>query len=218
MMLSGAVIAGGGSRRLGTDKRLVRIDGRTLLARTVDVLRPLTSDVHVIVATDADRGVVADALGSDAPDVDVHVDARPGCGPAAGLEVALGVAREDLVLVLATDHPALDPAVLDLLARRAASCDALAVALEGTFGGEPLLAVYRTAALEQVRRRLDEGVRRMQDVLAALDPVIIAASEWRAHDPEGATLHDIDVPSDLPVSTAPDSPAPDSPAPETPAR
>jgi len=206
--LSGAVIAGGGSRRLGTDKRLVLIEGRALLARTVDVLRRITSDVHVIVADDSDRHVVTGVLGDDLADteggVGVHVDTRRGCGPAAGLEVALSVAREELVLIVATDHPALEPSVLTLLAARAASCDAMAVALEGTFGAEPLLAVYRTAALDRVRAQLDGGVRRMQDVLAALDPVVIPALEWRAYDPSGATLRDIDVPSDLP--DAPDRP------------
>jgi molybdopterin-guanine dinucleotide biosynthesis protein A len=204
MGTSGAVIAGGGSRRFGTDKRLVRIDGRALLVRTIDVLRPMTSELLVVVASETDRTVVSDVLGDAGEDVSVHVDARPDCGPAAGLEVALSVAREESVLVVATDHPALRPEVLALLAARAATSDALAVALEGPYGGEPLLAVYRTAALPKVRSRLDAGVRRMQDVLAALDPVVIASSEWRAYDPAGATLRDIDVPSDVPDEHADD--------------
>jgi molybdopterin-guanine dinucleotide biosynthesis protein A len=217
MRTSGAVIAGGGSRRFGTDKRLVRIDGRALLVRTIDVLRPITSELLVVVASETDRTVVREVLGDadtdvGAHDVAVHVDARPDCGPAAGLEVALSVAREELVLVVATDHPALRPEVLVLLTARAATSDALAVALEGPYGAEPLLAVYRTAALPTLQRQLDTGVRRMQDVLAALDPVVIASSEWRALDPAGATLCDIDVPADLPDHHASDDCASEGPA------
>ncbi len=197
MEISGAIVAGGRSRRLGTDKRLVRIDGRPLLARTVTTLRPLVDDLHVVVATDADRAVVAEALGPDERAVEVHVDVRPSFGPAAGLEVALEVAAHDLVLVVATDHPALHPDVLALLVQRACTSGALAVALGGDHGGEPLLAVYRTAALATVRGRLDAGVRRLQEVLSALDPVVLGAAEWRVHDPAGATLRDIDVPADL---------------------
>jgi hypothetical protein len=37
----------------------------------------------------------------------------------------------------------------------------------------------------------------MQDVLAALDPIIVDEAEWRALDPAGRTLADVDVPSDL---------------------
>jgi molybdenum cofactor guanylyltransferase len=195
--VSGAIVAGGRSRRLGSDKRLLRVDGRTLLARTVDTLRPLVADLHVIIATGDDREVVAEALGPGATAITVHVDGRPGAGPAAGLEVALEVAQHELVLVVATDHPALQPMVLALLVERARTTGALAVALGGTYGGEPLLAVYRTASLATVRERLDAGVRRLQDVLSALDPVIIDAAEWRTRDPGGLTLLDVDVPEDL---------------------
>ena len=197
MGVSGAVVAGGRSRRLGVDKRLVRVDGHALLARTIKSLRPLVADLHVVVADDGDRSVVAEALGPGSEDVAVHVDLREDCGPAAGLEVALQVARHDLVLVVATDHPRLHADVLRLLIERAERTSALAVALGGTYGGEPLLAVYRTTALPMVQVELDAGVRRLQAVLADLDPVVIPEDEWRAFDPDGATLHDIDVPADL---------------------
>jgi molybdopterin-guanine dinucleotide biosynthesis protein A len=195
--VSGAIVAGGRSRRLGTDKRLVHVDGRPLLARTVATLHPLVADLHVIVADEDDRGVVGQALGPDAAAVTVHVDGRPDCGPAAGLETALQVAEHDLVLVVATDHPVLRPEVLTLLIGRARTTGALAVAIEGTYGGEPLLAAYRTDALTTVRAQLDAGERRLQDVLAALEPIVIGSAEWRVHDVEGVTLHDIDVPEDL---------------------
>ena len=194
---SGAILAGGQSRRLGTDKRLIRVDGRPLLARTVDTLRPLVDDLHIIVADDSDRDVVHAALGTSRDDVTVHTDTRRGLGPVAGLEAALQAAQRDLVLVVATDHPDLRPDVLALLIERALATDALAVALDGQYGGEPLLAVYRTVALAAVSAQIDAGVRRLQDVLAALGPMVIAASEWRAHDPDGLTLLDIDVPEDL---------------------
>jgi molybdopterin-guanine dinucleotide biosynthesis protein A len=195
--VSGAIVAGGRSRRLGTDKRLVQVGGRPLLARTVTAIRSMVADLHVVIATDDDRDMVTGVLGADAAAVTVHVDGRPDCGPAAGLEVALEVAERDLVLVVATDHPSLRHEVLDLLVSRAHATGALAVALGGTYGGEPLLAVYRSAALATVRQQLDAGVRRLQDVLAALDPMIIDAAEWRRHDPDGVTLHDVDEPDDL---------------------
>jgi molybdopterin-guanine dinucleotide biosynthesis protein A len=71
------------------------------------------------------------------------------------------------------------------------------VALVGPRGGEPFLAVYRRAALPVVRAALDAGTRRMQVVLAALDPVLIEEEEWRALDPSGSTLTDVDMPEDL---------------------
>lgn len=195
--VSGAVIAGGASRRLGTDKRLVALDGTALLARTVGVLRPLVDDLQVVVADPADRALVPEVLDADAGPVTVTLDARSGVGPAAGLEAALAAARRPQVLVLATDHPTLVPAVLDLLLIRADASAAAAVALAGPRGGEPFLAVYRREALPTVRAELDAGTRRMQAVLAALGPELIPEDEWRVLDPDGATLRDVDVPEDL---------------------
>lgn len=201
-MVTGAVIAGGRSGRLGTDKRFVEVDGLPLLARTVAVLRPIVDDLRVVVARPSDRAPIVaaltEALGQDAgAAIHVDVDARSGVGPAAGLEAALAAAGGEVVLVVATDHPALDTDVLRLLIDRALTSTARAVALAGPRGPEPFLAVYRRDALALVAAALDDGVRRMQDVLAALDPEPIEASEWRTLDPSGRTLMDIDVPADL---------------------
>jgi len=192
--VSGAIVAGGASVRLGTDKRLVEVAGVPLLARTAAVLRTLVDDVQVVIARPEDRALVSATLGDD---VVVSLDAREGVGPAAGLEAALAGARHDLVLVVATDHPALATDVLALLVARARTSSARAVALEGAHGGEPFLAVYRRDALAALRGMLDAGTRRMQDVLAGLAVELVPEAEWRTLDPDGATTADVDTPEDL---------------------
>lgn len=199
---SGAVIAGGRSGRLGTDKRFVELDGTPLLARTVAVLRALVDDLQVVVADPADRIAImeslTEALGTEvAGAVRITVDARPDVGPAAGLETALAEARSDAVLVVATDHPALAPGVLALLLERARSSDARAVTIRGPRGPEPFLAAYRRDALPTLRAALDAGERRMQAVLAALAPEVVDDAVWRPLDPGGRTLADVDTPADL---------------------
>ncbi len=192
--LSGAILAGGGSVRLGTDKRRLTLGGAPLLARTATTLRALVDDLVVVVAHEADRAPVADLLGEE---VEIALDAHPGIGPVAGLESALVTARHELVLVVATDHPELSIDVLTLLVARARSSMAAAVALDGPHGAEPFLAVYHRDALATVRARVEAGARRMQDALAALDPELVAEDEWRALDPGGRTALDVDVPDDL---------------------
>ena len=63
---------------------------------------------------------------------------------------------------------------------------------------EPLLAASRRDALSTVTGLLDAGARRLVDVLAALDPRILGRDAVAAVDPDGAALHDVDVPEDLP--------------------
>ena len=192
--LSGAILAGGGSVRLGTDKRRLTLGGAPLLVRTATTLRALVDDLVVVVAHEADRAPVVDLLGEE---VEIALDAHPGIGPVAGLESALVTARHELVLVVATDHPELSIDVLTLLVARARSSMAAAVALDGPHGAEPFLAVYHRDALATVRARVEAGARRMQDALAALDPELVAEDEWRALDPGGRTALDVDVPDNL---------------------
>jgi len=200
--VSGAVLAGGRSRRLGRDKRLVAVDGEALLARTVRVLAAVADDVTVVIADEEDRRLVtATVAGVVTPDrLRTVVDARPDAGPAAGLEAALAVAANPWTLVVAVDHPALSPAVLALLADAAHEVgDAAhaAVALEGLRGPEPLLAAYRRDASARVTALLDAGTRRLVDVLAGLDPLVLPPAVWRELDPTGSVLRDVDVPADL---------------------
>lgn len=206
-LVSGAVLAGGRSRRLGRDKRVLEVDGVPLLVRTVQALAPHVDDVTVVIAHGEDpTSIMALFEGR----VRVVADARAGHGPAAGLEAALASARHQHALVVAGDHPDLQATVLQLLVDTATgtvksevaapASDASthrAVALEGAYGPEPLLAIYRSDALPLVRAALDDGVRRLQDVLGRLEPWCIPATTWRVLDPAGLTLSDLDTPDDV---------------------
>lgn len=98
---SGAVLAGGQSTRMGTDKAFVEIEGRTLVARTAGVLEVAGAAEVFVVGGDAAR--LAEAGLRHEP------DARPGAGPLAATATALDRAVHDLVLVVACDLPDLGP-------------------------------------------------------------------------------------------------------------
>ncbi|MEY3072023.1 MAG: hypothetical protein RLZZ353_219 [Actinomycetota bacterium] len=198
--VSGAVLAGGRSRRLGRDKRFVTVGGEPLLTRTVGLLAAVADDVTVVVADAGDRDRVLAAAGRALapPRLRTAVDARPDAGPIAGLEAALAAAVHPWVVVLATDHPRLPLEVVALLADAARAAEGrAAVALEGPLGPEPLLAAYRRDAAGAVGRLLDAGTRRLVDVLGTLDPVVVPRATWTAVDPDAAALRDVDTPEDL---------------------
>jgi FdhD protein len=202
--VSAAVLAGGASRRMGRDKRSARVAGSSLLRRAVDAVLAVSDDVQVVISEEGDRAGVDRLLAGTA--VRVTTDARVGAGPLAGLETALEQAREDLVLVVAADHPELVPDVLRSLIGRAVeapSCRATALGTDA--GAQPLVAVYRRTALPVVSAHLDSGRRRAVDLLDALDPQLLEPASWRTLDPEGRTARDVDTPADLAAyDTVPD--------------
>ena len=166
MSLGGIILAGGAGRRLGRPKAGVVLDGRTLVERAVESLRPHCEPLLVISRPEIEL-----------PPLDATVlDDRPG--PDAPLNaLATGLAALDTrdVLVLACDLPSARP-VVDRLAL--APAGVAAVARERAGGRwQPLCARYpRVAALEVCERLLASGELRLLPIIAELAPSAIDAS------------------------------------------
>ena len=60
------------------------------------------------------------------------------------------------------------------------------------------LAVRRSPGSTAVDALLEDGERRLRALLERLDVVVIPEEDWRADDPAGDTLRDVDTPEDLP--------------------
>jgi molybdopterin-guanine dinucleotide biosynthesis protein A len=135
-MLSGLVLAGGRSSRMGREKALLPLpDGRTLLQRQIDLLR----------AAGAGSVAVSVGPGKSFPmvGVDQISDAVPDAGPLAGIAAGLRAAPPGLVLVLAVDMPRIGEEHLRrLMALASANCGVVPV-WEGRC--ESLVAVYPAA-------------------------------------------------------------------------
>lgn len=151
------VLAGGRSARMGTDKALLDFDGKPLIARLLDRLRPEFAEV--IVSSNSPQTYAL--LG-----VDVVPDEEPDMGPLGAIVSCLARSSRDLHFVVACDMPSVRmDAVHRLLAiAREQECDAvIPVSAEGLY--EPLLAVYRRSVLDPARAILARGGRRVVDLL-----------------------------------------------------
>jgi molybdenum cofactor guanylyltransferase len=82
MKILGAILAGGQSRRFGSDKALALVEGKPLLAHVADALRPQCAQLVV--------------AGRDWPGIESIADVpEPGLGPLGGLAGALALAQRD---------------------------------------------------------------------------------------------------------------------------
>ncbi len=99
--ISGYVLAGGRSSRMGRDKSLISLAGKPLIDHAVVKLRRVCADVSIL-SNDP-------ALAAFAPIVpDVH----PNCGPIGGIEAALTHTTHDWNLFLPVDAPFIPAALL----------------------------------------------------------------------------------------------------------
>jgi len=188
------VLAGGASRRMGTDKRLVDVDGSPMLQRVIDAL---VDGTEILVVTDPARPLPRDRFTD--PRIRHVADIRPGEGPLAGLEAGLTAARADTVLVVAADMPWLEPAILRLLVARLAAAPGTDLAcLVTDRGPQPVpMACRRAPTLARVTRLLDSGERRLRAILDHHAVTMIEELDWRPADRSGRSLRDVDTPADL---------------------
>lgn len=145
--VSAFILAGGKSTRMGTDKAFVVLDGRTLLARMLDLARSLTSAVHIV-------GEPAKFT----PFAPVVEDVFPGCGPLGGIHAALRASQTELNVVLAVDVPFVSLALLQFLITQARNSPTSFVTVPRAYGGlQPLCAVYRRGFAGKAEQALQGG-------------------------------------------------------------
>lgn len=189
---SGVVLAGGASRRFGSDKLAEPIEGVSLLARSAAALEGLVDEIVIVIAPGRSQPVL-DGVALAVP-IRWVADAEAFGGPLAGLRTGLGAARGSLVLVVGGDMPWLQPAALELLLGRAPA------ALADRAGAlRPLpCCLDRTPALRAADALLATGERRLRALLTSVSTAAVPWAEWQGRDPDGLSLVDIDERSDLP--------------------
>jgi molybdenum cofactor guanylyltransferase len=130
--LTGFVLAGGKSTRMGRDKAALALDGCPLLDHAVGVLRQVAHAVGILGSKHlySDHG---------APVVE---DIFPGCGPLSGIHAALSHTRTEFNLIIAVDTPFLSPRFLTFLAERAIRSGAAVTTPEIAGYRQPLCSVY----------------------------------------------------------------------------
>jgi molybdopterin-guanine dinucleotide biosynthesis protein A len=126
----------------------------------------------------------------------------PRLGPAAALTFGLAQVDTTWALVVGGDHPLLQPALVDLLVRRAmrSSADAVVPVRDGR--DEPLVACFRTSVADAVGACVAAGDSSMRAVLAAVEVDRVLEPDWRSVDRDGRSFLDVDEPADLVAAEA----------------
>jgi molybdopterin-guanine dinucleotide biosynthesis protein A len=183
--LAAAILAGGRARRLGgADKSALTIDGETILARTVRVLRDLTPLVFVVGDT---HGAAA------AAGLPVRTDLRPDSGALGGIYTAIETSPCDRTLVVGCDMPFLSERFLKHLAEYR---DADVVMPRSASGYEPLCAIYGRAAAPGILARLERGALKAARPPENVRVVEIGPEEVAAFDPHGLLFVNVNTPHD----------------------
>lgn len=178
---SGIILTGGASRRMGTDKALLELGGKPVLARLAGELSQLAEST--VIACGPRQRREYSSLG-----LLQVTDVYPGCGPLAGLHAALSHTQQEWNLVAACDLPFASADFLRYMLtahaesqmntggpRQTGGADAVvAVSREGRV--QPLLGLYHKRVLPVLETALHAGNYRFMDCLDKLDVLYVPES------------------------------------------
>lgn len=185
--LAAFILAGGKSRRMGTDKAFLPWREGTLLDHVLEVVRALTPEVRIV----ADRKKFASygAL--------VIEDIYPGCGPLGGIHAALSTTASPWNLMLAVDLPLLNHQLLSYLVTRARETDAIVTVPYVGGGLEPLCAVYRREFVEVAQRSLAAGKNKIDLLFARVKTQTIDEEKLLQAGFSREMFRNVNTPEDL---------------------
>lgn len=157
--ITGVILAGGASRRMGRNKALLDVDGSPIIARTYRILASLFHEVIVVTNSPHDYDFLPCRK---VPDI------YPDYGSIAGLHSALAHSSTPRSFVTACDLPFLDPAIIRYLCEvQMADYDAVVPFSEG--GQEPLHAIYASPCKDIFENAILKGERKIIDILGRMN-------------------------------------------------
>src|SRR5450759_2906316 len=153
--VTGFILAGGSSIRMGRNKALLEVDGTPIITRTYRTLAGLFHEVIIVTNSPHDYDFLPCRK---VPDI------YPDCGSIAGLHSALAHSSTAHSFVTACDMPFLDPAIIRHI------CDIqkggyTAVIPFSEGGQEPLHAIYSSESKDVFEDAIQKGERKILDVL-----------------------------------------------------
>ncbi|HEY6952479.1 MAG TPA: molybdenum cofactor guanylyltransferase [Bacteroidota bacterium] len=161
----GAILAGGKSTRMRTDKSLLFVNGAPLIAH---VARAMTSVFQNVVIVADDPGKYGFLK------LKVIPDSYKGAGPLAGIHAALLYAETRSVFIASCDTPLLSPSLIEYVLDYSGTASTTIPIHQELL--QPLCGVYETKLAPLIKNELDAGNFAVLDFLKRIEPTVVPIS------------------------------------------
>lgn len=183
--VTGAILAGGLSKRMGQNKALLPFNGIRLIQSISDLLKKLFREVVIV---------------TNSPEVYNFLPLRkikdifPGFGALAGIHSALYHSTAPYVFVVACDMPFLQKGLISYINSVRADYDI--VVPVSSFGLEPLHALYSTTTFEIIDKALTKGQKQVISVFDCFRVKRLFPDKIAQFDPEFRAFWNLNTPDD----------------------
>jgi molybdenum cofactor guanylyltransferase len=185
MPVTGAILAGGKSRRMGRDKAFLPFGKGMLIERVIEVVQQVADDVILITNAPAQYQRFG---------LPMFADVIPETGSLGGIYTGLMHTKTAYSLCLACDMPFVKPAFLRFLCETAAEADV--VIPRNTEDFQPLCAVYSRVCREAIRQRIEAGQLKITGFFEQVRVRVIEGELLARYDPHNVMFFNANTPEE----------------------
>ena len=190
METSCIILAGGKGSRLGNDKVSETVGKRSLLQRVISCVSPLSNDIIIVTAGEQTFPELVDCNR-----LRIINDIYPGKGPLGGIYTGLATSTSFYNLIVASDMPFLNQALLRHMIQLSANFD-LVVPRVGNLA-EPLHAVYTKDCLAPIEHMIKQGELKIHLLFNLVKVRYVEAEEIERYDPRHLSFFNVNTTADL---------------------
>ena len=184
--ISGVILSGGKSIRMGENKALIKIHGVPIINRILDLFKELFQE-HIIVTNQED--IFRDFNSK------IYLDLIPDKGALGGLYTGIFFSTFDYSFCVACDMPFIKKSLVDYLIKNVEDEDVIVPRTKD--GLQPLHAIYSKKCLDPIKSAIDEGKFKIMDFYDLVKVKIVEESGFLSLDPLRESFINVNTPEEL---------------------
>jgi len=157
--ITGIILSGGKSSRLGEEKGLAAFNGKPLVSYAIEVLRPICGKLIISANNQIEE--------YNKYGFNVVQDEVSGVGPMGGILTCLKKSESRFNLILSCDTPFVSTALYEHLLKSAEYYQVVVPKHDGFI--EPLCSIFTTNVLWELQHSLESGNFKMHDFFKKTD-------------------------------------------------
>lgn len=171
-MVTGIILAGGNSTRMGSEKGMVELHGRCMIEHVIEAVKAVTDELCIIANNSEYRKF----------GLTVFSDIIKNSGPLGGIYTGLIHSQTEKNLVISCDMPFITQKFLKLLVRHSAGME-ITVPVHNS-GIEPLCGIYEKKCADRLKKLLLNKELKISDVLKnfSLKKVNVSSSKYYSEE------------------------------------
>lgn len=184
--MTGIILTGGKSSRMGRNKAFLRLNGEVIIERTVRLFNDLFDEVILVTNSPDEYKYLNTRIVSDI---------YPQGGSLIGIYSGLYHSSSQYSFVAACDMPFLKKDFIEYIIKQKDNYDIVIPFSKD--GQEPLHAIYSRVCLNPMEEQIKRGNLKIIDIIPGLKVRRIERDEIISFDPEFTSFINVNTPSEL---------------------